>query len=198
MLVGRINKHYNDYQDREVLRLLGSLPITGHLIPQHYIEDDIEYETVDPETIEDLIEYKTAEDIYEEAQLQMLIKDTLDSMTPRESKILKLRFGIEMVEDFTLEQIAIAFNVTRERIRQIEAKALRKMRHPTRSTKLLGEPITLWDIATELPPERDDEEWGWSEAQEEWHQAKLEVWRERTTEARNKMEEAYKNLKGLV
>jgi DNA-binding CsgD family transcriptional regulator len=57
----------------------------------------------------------------------------LDSLTPREAKVLRMRFGIEMNTDHTLEEVGKQFDVTRERIRQIEAKALRKLRHPSRS-----------------------------------------------------------------
>ena len=60
----------------------------------------------------------------------------LATLTPREEKVLRLRFGIEDGRTRTLEEVGKEFNVTRERIRQIEAKALRKLRHPSRSKKL--------------------------------------------------------------
>ncbi|THF61914.1 RNA polymerase sigma factor RpoD [Pseudothauera nasutitermitis] len=62
--------------------------------------------------------------------------EVLDSLTPREAKVLRMRFGIEMNTDHTLEEVGKQFDVTRERIRQIEAKALRKLRHPSRSERL--------------------------------------------------------------
>jgi RNA polymerase primary sigma factor len=62
--------------------------------------------------------------------------DVLSSLTPRERKVLELRFGLEDGRSRTLEEVGREFSVTRERIRQIEAKALRKLRHPTRSKKL--------------------------------------------------------------
>ncbi|WP_114653879.1 RNA polymerase sigma factor RpoD [Polynucleobacter necessarius] len=65
-----------------------------------------------------------------------VVKDVLDSLTPREAKVLRMRFGVEMSTDHTLEEVGKQFDVTRERIRQIEATALRKMRHPSRSDKL--------------------------------------------------------------
>jgi RNA polymerase primary sigma factor len=68
--------------------------------------------------------------------LAEVTKDVLDSLTPREAKVLRMRFGIEMSTDHTLEEVGKQFDVTRERIRQIEAKALRKLRHPSRSDKL--------------------------------------------------------------
>ena len=70
------------------------------------------------------------------ASLRDITKDVLDSLTPREAKVLRMRFGIEMNTDHTLEEVGKQFDVTRERIRQIEAKALRKLRHPSRSEKL--------------------------------------------------------------
>jgi RNA polymerase primary sigma factor len=70
------------------------------------------------------------------ASLAEVTKDVLDSLTPREAKVLRMRFGIEMSTDHTLEEVGKQFDVTRERIRQIEAKALRKLRHPSRSDKL--------------------------------------------------------------
>ena len=63
-------------------------------------------------------------------------KEVLDTLTPREAKVLRMRFGIEMNTDHTLEEVGKQFDVTREHIRQIEAKALRKLRHPSRSERL--------------------------------------------------------------
>src|SRR5437870_4236285 len=70
------------------------------------------------------------------ASLRNVCKDVLDTLTSREAKVLRMRFGIEMNTDHTLEEVGKQFDVTRERIRQIEAKALRKLRHPSRSEKL--------------------------------------------------------------
>ncbi|NBW46575.1 MAG: RNA polymerase sigma factor RpoD [Betaproteobacteria bacterium] len=71
-----------------------------------------------------------------QAGLRDVVKDILDSLTPREAKVLRMRFGIEMQSDHTLEEVGKQFDVTRERIRQIEAKAIRKLKHPSRSDKL--------------------------------------------------------------
>ncbi len=68
--------------------------------------------------------------------LKLVMDEALDSLTPREKEVLSMRFGIRMPTDHTLEEVGKQFNVTRERIRQIEAKALRKLRHPTRSDPL--------------------------------------------------------------
>jgi len=80
--------------------------------------------------IESPIDKATAEGL-REATLEIL-----ETLTPREAKVLRMRFGIEMNTDHTLEEVGKQFDVTRERIRQIEAKALRKLRHPSRSEKL--------------------------------------------------------------
>ena len=68
--------------------------------------------------------------------LREQLVDVLGTLTPREEKVLKLRFGLDDGRARTLEEVGKEFNVTRERIRQIEAKALRKLRHPSRSKKL--------------------------------------------------------------
>ncbi len=70
------------------------------------------------------------------ASLRDVCKDVLDTLTPREAKVLRMRFGIGMNTDHTLEEVGKQFDVTRERIRQIEAKALRKLRNPSRSDRL--------------------------------------------------------------
>jgi RNA polymerase primary sigma factor len=71
-----------------------------------------------------------------QAGLRDVVKEILDSLTPREAKVLRMRFGIEMSTDHTLEEVGKQFDVTRERIRQIESKAVRKLKHPSRSDKL--------------------------------------------------------------
>ena len=70
------------------------------------------------------------------AMLKEQLEEVMGTLTPREAKVLKLRFGLEDGKSRTLEEVGSEFNVTRERIRQIEAKALRKLRHPSRSKKL--------------------------------------------------------------
>ncbi|MDE5547440.1 MAG: sigma-70 family RNA polymerase sigma factor, partial [Clostridia bacterium] len=68
--------------------------------------------------------------------LKEQLLSVLDTLTPREEKVLRLRYGIDDGKPRTLEEVGKEFNVTRERIRQIAAKALRKLRHPSRSRKL--------------------------------------------------------------
>src|SRR5690606_19091559 len=70
------------------------------------------------------------------AGLKRATMEILNTLTPREAKVLRMRFGIGMNTDHTLEEVGKQFDVTRERIRQIEAKALRKLRHPSRSEHL--------------------------------------------------------------
>lgn len=86
-----------------------------------FIEDTTMLSPIDAATIEGLRE---------------ATRSVLSSLTPREAKVLRMRFGIDMNTDHTLEEVGKQFDVTRERIRQIEAKALRKLRHPSRSEKL--------------------------------------------------------------
>ena len=89
----------------------------------------------------DFIEDKTAENPYDITSYSLLkekMKEVLDTLTERERKVLFLRFGLEDGYSRTLEEVGKVFQVTRERIRQIEAKALRKMRHPTRLRQLNG------------------------------------------------------------
>ncbi|WP_334166023.1 RNA polymerase sigma factor RpoD, partial [Tepidimonas sp.] len=71
-----------------------------------------------------------------QAGLRDVVKEILDTLTPREAKVLRMRYGIDMSTDHTLEEVGKQFDVTRERIRQIEAKAIRKLKHPSRSEKL--------------------------------------------------------------
>ena len=70
------------------------------------------------------------------SKFPFLIEEILSSLTPREERVLRMRFGIGMNSDHTLEEVGQQFSVTRERIRQIEAKALRKLKHPTRAKQL--------------------------------------------------------------
>ncbi len=88
-----------------------------------FIEDPLTLSPVDSATNEGLTE---------------ATQKVLDTLTAREAKVLRMRFGIDMNTDHTLEEVGKQFDVTRERIRQIEAKALRKLRHPSRSTELLS------------------------------------------------------------
>jgi RNA polymerase primary sigma factor len=90
-------------------------------------------------TLADLIKAPDAVDPYAAAEasaLRRIVSEALADLTPREQRILRMRFGIGSTADHTLEEIGKEFGVTRERIRQIEAKALEKLRHPARAHKL--------------------------------------------------------------
>ena len=90
-------------------------------------------------TVGDFIEDKSALQPIDSA-IQSDLRDTmaevLATLTPREERVIRMRFGLGMTNDHTLEEVGQQFSVTRERIRQIEAKALRKLKHPSRSRKL--------------------------------------------------------------
>ncbi len=98
-----------------------------------FIEDENEYTPVDAVVNDDLKEK---------------VREVLKSLTPREEKVLKMRFGIDVASEHTLEEVGKDFSVTRERIRQIEVKALRKLRHPSRSKKLQ----TFFDKEFDISP----------------------------------------------
>ena len=90
-------------------------------------------------SIKDFIESDTdfsPSDTVANSDLKERVREVLKSLTPREEKVLKMRFGIDVASEHTLEEVGKDFSVTRERIRQIEVKALRKLRHPSRSKKL--------------------------------------------------------------
>lgn len=90
-------------------------------------------------SIKDFIESDTdfsPSDTVTNNDLKERVREVLKSLTPREEKVLKMRFGIDVASEHTLEEVGKDFSVTRERIRQIEVKALRKLRHPSRSKKL--------------------------------------------------------------
>lgn len=90
-----------------------------------YIKDFIENEN-----------YVSPADSVASTDLKERVREILKTLTPREEKVLKMRFGIDVASEYTLEEVGKDFSVTRERIRQIEVKALRKLRHPSRSKKL--------------------------------------------------------------
>ena len=88
------------------------------------------------ETIDYYERFSCTFDLGNSLEKKEQLSEVLDTLTPREEKVLRLRFGLEDGRSRTLEEVGKEFNVTRERIRQIEAKALRKLRHPSRSKKL--------------------------------------------------------------
>ncbi len=137
---------------RQILQEIGREPTTEELSTRMLISEDkirkvlkIAKEPISMETpigededlhLGDFIEDSSLELPLESAtseSLKSVTNDILSSLTPREAKVLRMRFGIDMNTDHTLEEVGKQFDVTRERIRQIEAKALRKLRHPSRS-----------------------------------------------------------------
>jgi RNA polymerase primary sigma factor len=91
--------------------------------------------------LSDFIEDKEARSPFNETTFNLLrerIEEVLSSLSPREEKVIRLRFGIGDGHSRTLEEVGSIFNMTRERVRQIEAKALKKLRHPAKSHKLKG------------------------------------------------------------
>jgi len=189
--MGAKNKYLMDYRQREVL---GAIPTPLDFMPKYFIEEEIPKDTIDPETIEELKDFNTAEDFFEQNEFKNNMRDVLNSLTPRESKVLRLRFGVDMPSDYTLDEIASMYDMTRERIRQIEAKALRKIRHPSRTDYLGLNHRTLWDRVNEKMPERDME-WGWTMFDEERHLEKLKAWEERVKRAVDLLEQAKIKLK---
>jgi RNA polymerase sigma factor (sigma-70 family) len=108
-----------------------------------FIEEPISLETPvgdsDDASIKDLIENENESspaDIVAGSNLKERVREILKTLTPREEKVLKMRFGIDVASEHTLEEVGKDFGVTRERIRQIEVKALKKLRHPIRSNVL--------------------------------------------------------------
>lgn len=137
---------------RQMLQEMGREPLPEELAERMQMPEDkirkvlkIAKEPISMETpigddedshLGDFIEDTTLElplDSATATSLKMATKDVLAGLTPREAKVLRMRFGIDMNTDHTLEEVGKQFDVTRERIRQIEAKALRKLRHPSRS-----------------------------------------------------------------
>jgi len=140
---------------RQMLQEMGREPLPEELAERMQMPEDkirkvlkIAKEPISMETpigddedshLGDFIEDTTLElplDSATSGSLRVATKDVLAGLTPREAKVLRMRFGIDMNTDHTLEEVGKQFDVTRERIRQIEAKALRKLRHPSRSETL--------------------------------------------------------------
>lgn len=142
---------------RQMLQEMGREPLPEELAERMQMPEDkirkvlkIAKEPISMETpigddedshLGDFIEDTTLElplDSATATSLKAATRDVLAGLTPREAKVLRMRFGIDMNTDHTLEEVGKQFDVTRERIRQIEAKALRKLRHPSRSEVLLS------------------------------------------------------------
>ncbi|OGT50726.1 MAG: RNA polymerase sigma factor RpoD [Gammaproteobacteria bacterium RIFCSPHIGHO2_12_FULL_42_13] len=125
-----LSKHMDMPEDkiRKVLKIAKE-PISTET-PIGEDEDSILGDFIEDTDVESPLDFATS------SGLREAMREVLSSLTPREAKVLRMRFGIDMNTDHTLEEVGKQFDVTRERIRQIEAKALRKLRHPTRAEKL--------------------------------------------------------------
>ena len=186
-----------DYREREVRRAMGTLPLTGNFIPRYFIENDSVNEAINTELIEDLVDFNHSENIVSNKEFKQVIKNCLDSLTPRESKVLRLRFGIDTNVDRTLENVADMMNLTRERIRQIEEKALRKMRHPNRNVKIkiyLGDYDSYSGIYKDInEPAPDLEEYKEWYGYEKYHEAMV-AWNIRVMKAKKILDNAKAEL----
>jgi RNA polymerase primary sigma factor len=112
---------------------------TGDMVDLHEPAEAQPHEWVQPETLSDRIIDLSIQSPVDEAiyvNLKETVTRVLASLTPREERVLRMRFGIGLRSDYTLEEVGKQFGVTRERIRQIEAKALRKLKHPTRTRRM--------------------------------------------------------------
>ena len=125
-----------------------------------------------------------------------VVEEVLDGITPREKKILCMRFGIGLTQDYTLEEVGVMFDVTRERIRQIEVKAMRKIKHPER-LDVLRSLTEYYETTAEKKAQEEAVRTRWSKAREaalekdkklEQFQATL-AWQEKAT--RREIERAY-------
>lgn len=138
-----------DIPEEKILRIMN---IPKEPVSLETLEGDIEDESLMPQF-----------DTMVQENLAGVVKEVLDSIDPREAEVLRMRFGIGMDDDHTLEEVGQQYNVTRERIRQIEAKALRKLKHPARSEKLetfisekTREAIRLKKLDIQMAEENDE------------------------------------------
>lgn len=127
-----LSKHMDMPEDkiRKVLKIAKE-PISMET-PIGEDEDSSLGDFIEDTMMESPVDFATSSGLHE------AMREVLSTLTPREAKVLRMRFGIDMNTDHTLEEVGKQFDVTRERIRQIEAKALRKLRHPTRAEKMQG------------------------------------------------------------
>ena len=102
-------------------------------------------------------------------ELIALVNAVLDTITPRERKVLQMRFGIGLSQDYTLEELGIVFDLTRERIRQIEAKAIRKLKHPDRNLMKMAFPEYFYQTTVSKSQQIKN-------IQEKWNAARAEAW----------------------
>jgi len=110
-------------------------------------------------------EYVDPEEEVHKKEMVRVVEEVLDTLTPRSKKVLCLRYGIGLTQDYTLEEVGWRFDVTRERIRQIEAKALRNLKHPSRGDTL-RELIGYYQTTAEKKAEEESARTRWEKARE--------------------------------
>jgi RNA polymerase sigma factor (sigma-70 family) len=136
-------------------------------------------------------EYVDPEEELSKKEMVDVIGEMLDTLAPRLKKVLCLRYGIGLAQDYTLEEVGTRFDVTRERIRQIEAKALRLMKHPSRSDKL-RELLGLYESTAEKEAQEQAAKARWEKERakaEERRQAEMEARIARAQEIKRMQEE---------
>jgi RNA polymerase primary sigma factor len=137
-----MQKYGREPTDEEIAQQLG-WPVSRVKQVKNVAREPISLETPigeeEDSSLGDFIEDKEVENPASRTAYTMLqdqLREVLNTLPPREQEVLKMRFGLDDGYSLTLEEVGLYFNVTRERIRQIEAKALRRLRHPKRSTSL--------------------------------------------------------------
>lgn len=153
----------------------------------------------------DYQEWVDPEEELSKKEMADVVGGVLEGLTPREAKVLYLRFGIGLTQDYTLDEVGVYFDVTRERIRQIEAKAIRKIKHPSRSDKLrelLGVYETeyerhaqhkklqeQWQKERERARQREEEAKAYAEAKRKRDRQELKRMQQEDKQLREKWEE---------
>jgi RNA polymerase sigma factor (sigma-70 family) len=122
----------------------------------------------------DYQEWVDPEEELSKKEMADVVRDVLEGLTPREAKVLYLRYGIGLAQDYTLEEVGTRFDVTRERIRQIEAKALRKIKHPQRSD-VLRQLLGVYESTAEKHAQHKKLQEQWQRARERARQREEEA-----------------------
>jgi RNA polymerase sigma factor (sigma-70 family) len=133
MATANLNRRYGHVYRGHTIPY-GTLADASYELRQAYyaygVKDDADWPEL-PVLEPDPVEVDPYEAVYRH-DVARLVEETLETLTPREARVLRMRFGIGLNTDYTLDEVGQVFDVTRERIRQIEAKALRKLKHPYR------------------------------------------------------------------
>jgi len=122
------------------------------------------------------LEYVDPEEELFKKEMVTVVADVLDTLSPRAIKVLRMRFGIGLTQDYTLEEVGKTYDVTRERIRQIEAKGLRYLHHPSRAD-ILGELIGRYETTAEKANEAKRAQARWRESRAAALERDKQTWR---------------------